>query len=610
MKHILLTGLLFCISITACKDRTMPGSSGNDSEEVKAATAKANAFFDKIYEESLDFSPMAQSYLGRKKDSDKWDDLSETHFEKVQEFNKDVLNRLEKEVDYNALNDEAKLSYKLFKKGYENEMEDYQYRYNDYPVNQMFGLHSEVPSFLISIHKIDTEADAKAYLARLNGVPAMFEQLKTGLGKRADNGVIPPKFVFGRVLDDCKNIISGFPLEKTETNNAIYADFEKKIKALEDIDDEVKKDLIGQCATALEKQVKPAYKGLIGYLSGLQKKATKDDGVWKFKNGTDYFKMRLNRITTTDLTSDEIHQLGLDEVKRIHGEMETIMKKTGFKGSLQDFFKFMREDQQFYYSNDEKGKAAYMKKATAVIDEMKTRLDELFITKPKADMVVKAVEKYREKSAGKAFYNSPAEDGSRPGTYYANTYNMEDMPKYQMEALAYHEGIPGHHMQLSIAQEKEGLPMFRRFGSHYTAYVEGWALYTEYLPKEIGFYEDPYSDFGRLAMELWRACRLVVDTGIHSKKWTREEGIKYYSSNTPNSMGDVIKMVERHIVMPGQATAYKVGMIKILELREMAKEKLGDKFDIRDFHEVVLTNGALPLDVLEDLVGDYIASKS
>ncbi len=606
MRHF-YTLLMFALLLTGCKERNVPGNNNNGAGSE--ANQKANTFFDNIYEEELNFYPMGKSYLGRKEDNDKWDDLSEAHAEKVQQFYKDVLKRLETEVDYNALDGDAKLSYKLFKKDYENRIADHKYRHNDYPVNQMFGLHAEVPSFLISIHNIDNETDAKAYITRLNGVPAMFKELETGLEKRAANGVIPPKFVFGRVLDDCKNIISGFPLEKTENNNAIYADFEKKVKAL-DIAEDAKKDLIGQCATALEEQVKPAYKGLISYLSQLQKKATKDDGVWKFKNGAAYFNNQLNRMTTTGLTADEIHQIGLDEVKRIHGEMETIMKATGFKGSLQEFFKFMREDKQFYYPNTEKGKADYMEKATAIIDEMKGKLDELFITKPKADMIVKAVEKYREKSAGKAFYNSPAEDGSRPGIYYANTYNMEDMPIYQMEALAYHEGIPGHHMQLSIAQEKDGLPKFRRFGGDYTAYVEGWALYTEYLPKEIGFYKDPYSDFGRLAMELWRACRLVVDTGIHSKKWTREEGIEFYSTNTPNSMGDVVKMVERHIVMPGQATAYKIGMIKILELRDMAKEKLGDKFDIKDFHEVVLTNGALPLDVLEDLVNDYIASKS
>ena len=258
----------------------------------------------------------------------------------------------------------------------------------------------------------------------------------------------------------------------------------------------------------------------------------------------------------------------------------------------------MKEDNRFYYPNTQTGKDEYISESVRLIDGMKKKLDDLFITKPKADMIVKAVESFREKSAGKAFYQRPAPDGSRPGIYYANTYDMKMMPKYQMEALAYHEGIPGHHMQLAISQELKGIPKFRKFGG-YTAYIEGWGLYSEYLPKELGFYSDPYSDFGRLAMELWRSCRLVVDTGIHSKGWTREEGIKYYSDNTPNDMLDCVKMVERHIVMPGQATAYKVGMNHILRLRAATEKRLGEDFNIRKFHEAILFNGPVPLNILD-----------
>ena len=292
----------------------------------------------------------------------------------------------------------------------------------------------------------------------------------------------------------------------------------------------------------------------------------------------------------------------MKEVERIHGEMEVIKDKVGFEGTLQEFFKEMKENEKFYYRNTAAGKKAYIDEAVKMIDDMKLELDALFITKPKADMIVKAVESFREKSAGKAFYQRPAPDGSRPGIYYANMYDMKMMPKYQMEALAYHEGIPGHHMQLAIAQELTGIPKFRKFGG-YTAYIEGWGLYSEYLPKELGFYSDPYSDFGRLAMELWRSCRLVVDTGIHSKKWTREEGIEYYETNTPNDRLDCVKMVERHIVMPGQATAYKVGMNYLLDLRESTEKRLGPDFDIREFHEAILYNGPVPLSQLDIQVG-------
>ena len=293
---------------------------------------------------------------------------------------------------------------------------------------------------------------------------------------------------------------------------------------------------------------------------------------------------------------------------RIHDEMRLIMKKVAFKGDLKEFLVFMRTDKQFYYPADAKGKQQYLDEAVALIDDMEGRLDSLFLTKPKAKLKVKAVEAFREKSAGKAFYQSPTPGGSRPGIYYANLYDMKAMPTYQMAALAYHEGIPGHHMQLAIKQELTGIPMFRKFGG-YTAHTEGWGLYSEFIPKEIGLYQDPYSDFGRLAMELWRACRLVVDTGIHSKKWTREQGIAYYADNTPNAVSDAVKMVERHIVMPSQATAYKIGMNKIIELRERATRELGAVFDIREFHDVVLKNGPVPLNVLADLVGKYIARK-
>ena len=278
------------------------------------------------------------------------------------------------------------------------------------------------------------------------------------------------------------------------------------------------------------------------------------------------------------------------------------MKKVNFEGTLNQFFDFMRKDKQFYLPNTEEGKQRYLKLAVDYIDAMRPQLPKLFNTLPKAEIEVKAVEKFREKSSGKAFYQQPAPDGSRPGTFYANLADLSDMPTYQLEALAYHEGIPGHHMQIAISQELEGIPMFRKFGMvQATAHVEGWGLYSELVPKEMGFYEDPYSDFGRLAMELWRAARLVVDTGIHSKKWTREKAIKYLMDNTPNPRGDSEQAINRYIVMPGQATAYKIGMLKILELREKAKSGLGDKFDIREFHDVMLVNGPVTLSVLETL---------
>ncbi len=593
-----------------CKDRGALESKkpiDYSPEEVQKASKQANTFFDNAFEEELDFYPEWQTQLGIKKNYGSWYDNSEEQAKKEQAYFKKKLANLEDSIKLQALDSPTRLSYQLYKKKIENSIASHKFRHYNYPVNQMFGTHSKVPSFLSNNHSISNYEEAEAYLSRLEGITTHFAQLVDGLKTREANNVIPPKFVFAKVIDDSKNIIQGAPITTGSKKNILFADFEKKINKLDKLSADQKKTLLKGCEKRLLDNVKPAYENLISFLQQQEKRASTDDGVWKFNNGADYYKHRLNQITTTDLSSEEIHKIGLEEIDRIHGEMKVIMKKVGFKGSLPDFFKFMRDDKQFYYANNEKGKKAYMKQAESIIDEMRPKLDDLFLTKPKAKLIVKQVEPYREKSAGKAFYNSPAPDGSRPGIYYANTYDMADMPKYQMEALAYHEAIPGHHMQLSIAQELKEVPKFRKYGG-YTAYVEGWGLYSEYIPKELGLYSDPYSDFGRLSMELWRACRLVVDTGIHTKKWTREKGIQFYKENTPNSEGDCIKMVERHIVMPGQATAYKIGMIKILELREKAKNKLGDKFDIRKFHDVILTNGALPLDVLEDLVDEYIES--
>ena len=552
---------------------------------------------------------MTQTYLGIKgTDYGKLDDISPEKEEKDLAKAKLQLQYLKDSVNVKALDKATTLSYHILKDDLENEIKDFEYRFHNYPVNQMFGLHSRIPAFLINTHSIENKKDAEDYILRLKAIQPMFKQLVENLKLREQKGIIPPKFVFPKVIDDSKNILKGVPFESVDQKSTLLTDFDEKISKLE-IPEIEKKELIESSKSALFRSVKPAYENLIAFLTDQEKRATSDHGVWKFPQGESFFNNALERITTTDLTSKQIHELGLSEVARIHAEMEEIKNKVEFKGSLQDFFKFMKEDSQFYYPNTAEGKKEYLAGAVALIDTMRTKLDELFITKPKAEIVVKAVEPFREKSAGKAFYQRGTPDGKRPGKYYANLYDMKNMPKYQMEALAYHEGIPGHHMQISIAQELEDIPKFRKFGG-YTAYVEGWGLYNEYVPKEIGLYQDPYSDFGRLAMELWRACRLVVDTGIHQMKWTREEGIKYYVENTPNAETDAISMVERHIVMPGQATAYKIGMLKILELRENAKKQLGEKFDIREFHDVVLTNGAVPLTVLEQLVADWVSNKS
>lgn len=605
----LAAGLLSLGLLLPCPAPAEPlGMPTLSTPAVEQASKQANELFEKAYEAKLERNPTDLSREGSKKFYDRWDDLSpqeqQAQFLVSQAWAKRIATALEGKV----LDEETTLSVQLFKYNAERQRRWQPYTEYDYPVNQMFGLHAEVPAFLINVHQIDSTQEAQSYVLRLERLPKLVSQLNKGLVRREKSGILPPKFVFDYVIGDIDNLLSGYPITDDPSKpHPIYKDFEGKIKALK-LEPAAEQELLSDGRAAIKGPFREAYASLRAVVADQRSRATTEDGCWKFPDGDKYYAEALARTTTTDMTAEEIHQLGLSEVERIHAEMREIMKKVGFEGSLAEFFLFMREDEQFYYPNTAEGKKAYLTRAVKTVDDMKAQLDQLFLTKPKADLVVKAVEPFREKSAGKAFYQTPAMDGSRPGYYYANLYDMDSMPSYQMEALAYHEGIPGHHMQLSIAQELEGLPRFRRTG-FYTAYIEGWGLYCEKLPKEYGFYQDPYSDFGRLAMELWRACRLVVDTGIHHKRWTREQGVDYYRTNTPNSLDDCQKMVDRHIVMPGQATAYKVGMNEILRLREKARAELGERFDIREFHDVVLTHGAVPLAVLEDLVERYIDSK-
>ncbi|CAN5513705.1 DUF885 domain-containing protein [soil metagenome] len=592
---------------------TSPGATGSESvifpeEVIEAESYKANEFFEKSFNDHVNRHPQTQTMYGIKKDYDQWNDLSDEFAQQELEIRKQELNFLRDSINFNTLDEQTRISYKLFENVVEEEIESFEYRFYSYPVNQMFGFQSFVGAFLINFHQITTIDDAHAYIARLNNLPPVMDQLIENIRIREQKGVILPKFLFPKVISDSKNLITGRPIDDFQSGNSIYEDFDIKVENLEGVDQQKKNELKREAQNALIHSLKPAYQKLISFLEDQEKRATEEAGVWRFPEGAQFYNLELRHTTTTDLSAEEIHEIGLREVDRIHSEMRKIMQQVNFTGTLHEFFIFMEKDPEFYFSNDEEGRQAYLDSATVIIENMKARSEELFITKPKADLEVKRVEAFREQSAGKAFYYRPAPDGSRPGLYYANLYDMAAMPKYEMEALAYHEGVPGHHMQIAIAQELEGLPKFRTLGG-YTAYIEGWGLYCEAIPKEIGLYSNPYSDFGRLAMELWRACRLVVDTGIHSKRWSREDGLNYYRNNTAAAEFEVESMVDRHIVIPSQATAYKIGMMKIMELREMARNQLGNKFDIREFHDVVLTSGAVPLDILEEMVQQWISEK-
>lgn len=607
-KYVLLatTALLAACSSTSGEvNSASANSSAEQAEQVELDSdinARLSGFFDDYDQIELANSPISKSFRGiRDADYAKLDDPSEAAEIEQYERGQEALTVMEAEFDETQLNDDSKLSYRLFQARAERSKEAFPFRRNSYIFDQMNGAQSQIPAFMINIHRVTNKADADAYVSRLSAGGQYFESLVAQSAERANDGIIVPDWVFPYVINDAKNVISGAPFEEGE-DSPIFADLKKKVNALT-ITDAEKADLIARGRTALTDSLAPAYQKLIAEMERQQKLAVDGDGVWRFKDGAAYYAERLKNYTTTDLTADEIHQIGLDNVARIHGEMRKIMTQVGFEGSLQDFFIHLRTGDQYFHTSRED----YLAEANAKLAEMEKELPKFFNTLPKAPFVIKPVEAFREKSAGKAFYQRPAPDGSRPGTYYVNLYDLKGMSKTELEALAYHEALPGHHLQLAIQTELGDLPAFRKFGG-VTAYSEGWGLYTEELGKDMGFYTDPYSDFGRLGMELWRACRLVVDTGIHDKRWSREKAIKYLTDNTPNPDSDIRKAIERYIVYPGQATAYMIGKLKIMELRAKSQKELGDKFTMADFHDVILRSGPVPLNIMEERVNNWIAT--
>jgi uncharacterized protein (DUF885 family) len=448
-------------------------------------------------------------------------------------------------------------------------------------------------------------------VTRIGGVSRAVGQALERAKLAAGEGVHAPRFAYEGVKQQAAALIAGAPFDG-DGEAPLWADANGKIAALlqaGEIDEATADALRGDVRTALTDSFKPAYEALIAWVDeDIANSPEVSTGVGALPDGEAYYEERLAASTTTAMTADEVHELGLAEVARIRGEMEAIKEAVGFEGTLEDFFTFMREDDQFYYPNTDEGREAYLQAARDHLTFINERLPDYFGLLPKADLIVKRVEAFRERDGGAQHYFPGTPDGSRPGIFYAHLSDMKSMPIPQLEVIAYHEGNPGHHMQNSIAQEVEGLPEFRN-QANFTAYGEGWALYSELLSKEMGAYADPYSDFGRLTTEIWRAIRLVVDTGLHAKGWTEQEAIDYFTANSPAAAGQIKSEVQRYIVIPGQATAYKVGMLKIQQLRAKAEAELGDDFDIRGFHDTVLSGGALPLAVLERRIDGWIAAK-
>lgn len=571
---------------------------------------RINQFFEDSFNANVADRPEFQTRLGLKtKDYGRWDDNSDefylsTHLDKVRAR----LLELRTDYDYDKLSDDAKLSYDLFVFNGQSQLNNSKWYRHFYVVDQFNGQVANKIAFLQNNHKVSSKADAEAYIQRLAGLEIVLKEMSQQLTDRAAFDIITPEFSFKDMIQDISSLTKGSFSADAIDVNALYADFSTKLDGLElseALTESTKSSMKAEAAKAISGPFKRGVDAVLEQLIVIQKQAKGNNGIWALPNGVEFYKNRIKHHTTLDLSADEIHQIGLDEVKRMHEEMRGIMQQVQFEGDLRAFFAFVRTDPNNFYEDSNAGRETFLAEARQMTADIFAIAGQYFNKLPKAAFEVRRVEPWRENSTSIAFYNSPSQDGTRPGIYYANMKDMTNFQKYVFTAITYHEGVPGHHFQIALAQELEGIPKFRKY-SGYGAYTEGWALYAEQLAKEMGYYKEPMHDFGRLQNELWRSVRLVIDTGIHAKKWTREQAIEYFQNNTPLSEGDIVTEVERYFVNPGQALGYKVGMIKILELRERASKALGKKYNIRDFHDVVIGTGPLPLPLLEQQVDKYI----
>jgi uncharacterized protein (DUF885 family) len=588
-------------------------TSSESARDVEDESVRINTWFEEQYEEELAFSPIQQTFLGVTENNNKIDDFSlEAQLEQLN-WKRESVAEMRSSFDYEQLNADAKISYDLWEYQLAAIEAASQFRINGYVFEQMNAIHSFFPQLLIAFHTVEDVDDMQAYVARIEATEVALDQLITLSQEAAAAGVRPPRFAFESVIDSAGQIITGAPFTNGD-DSAIWADAQQKIATLREAEtiNQTQADALADAArAALLDHWQPAYERLIAWQQeDIVNTSEISQGVGALPDGEAYYNERLANQTTTDLTADEIHQIGLDEVARLKAEMELIKNSVGFDGDLRAFFTMLRDskdDQRHYYPDTDEGRQAYIDDAKAAIENIKAELATYFGILPKADLEVRRVEPFREQPGAAQHYFPGTPDGSRPGIYYAHLSDMTAMPKGELEVIAYHEGLPGHHMQIAIQQELESVPTFRTQAG-FTAYSEGWGLYSELLAKEMeGTYTDPYSDFGRLGSEIWRAIRLVLDTGLHAKGWTEEQAVQYFLDNSAITEAQARSEVQRYMVLPGQATSYKIGMLKILELREKAEQALGDKFDIRGFHDAVLGGGAVPLSVLETMVDQWIA---
>ncbi len=565
-----------------------------------------NHFYTRVFLEILFDSPEILTMIGMLerlgiyRHNAKLNDVSDAHELKQIAKMKRVL-RILRSYNRARMSKSQRLSTDILDWYIDDQLKMEPVRHNTYPVNQMFGIQSELPNLMMTLHPLNHIRGARTYIKRLSKFGIKIDQVLIGLKIREGKDAFPPSFTVRHVLDEMNSFINQ-PVKE----NPLYTVFEEKIGELK-TRATVRSKLLTAVENEIEATVYPSYQKLIEYFSALEPKATADHGVWALPDGDAYYAQCLRTSTSTDLTPEQVHEIGLQEVARIEGEMSAILESLGHEGTnpTKQLAAF-GEDERFLYPNSDEGREACLSEYKRILDEMDEMIPQVFAIRPQAGLEVQRVPEFREKTMAGAYYQPSDLGGSRPGVFYANLRDMKETQKFGMKTLAYHEGIPGHHFQITIAMELKGVPFFRRMIPFF-AYVEGWAMYAENLARELGAYQDdPFGELGFLDSILFRAVRLVVDTGIHYKRWTREQAIEYMQQHTAQAYESVVSEIERYFVMPGQACSYKVGEIKILELCAKAQEQMGERFDLRQFHNVVLKNGGMPLTILEKVIEEYI----
>ncbi len=591
MKHALwlLAGAL----IAGCA-HLVAGPAPNDS-----ATADIDHFFAAYWEENLERNPLTATFIGDRRYNDRLPILGSPEQRRENlAFDRRWLDKA-RALDRSRLNPRQQLSLDVFIYERELAIEGQQWPEHLIPLNQFYnfaGFLAQLGSGT-SAQPFATVTDYENWLARAAQIPVLFEQMQVNMRHGIERGIVQPRVLMERVIEQLQALIA---------DDASQTLFWRPVQNFpEHFSDADRERLTAAWRRLLDGSVLPAYRELLAFVrDDYLPHARATHGLGALPDGEAWYAQRVRAYTTTELTPAQIHQIGLDEVARIHGAMRQLMQQVGFDGQLQDFFTFLNTDERFEFDSEQQLLDAY----NALRERAEAGAERLFDIRPKAGFEIRPVEAFRAKSAAGGSYSAPSADGSRPGVFYVNTYDLPSRKTWDMENLFLHEAIPGHHFQIAIQQELENMPAFQRFGG-YTAFIEGWALYAESLGKDMGLYQDPYSHFGALQAELWRAIRLVVDTGLHSKGWTREQVIDYMMSNSATSMTDAVSETERYMAIPGQALAYKIGQLKILELRRRAEAALGDRFDIKAFHRAVLQGGALPLDILEARIDRWIAAR-